>query len=673
VRNSEAPQEITSVETVWIPMADGTRLAARMWVPTSAQSHPVPAILEYTPYRRRDGSRDRDEQIHPWLAGHGYGCIRLDIRGTGDSEGVLRDEYLKQEQDDAVEAIAWIARQTWCSGAVGMMGISWGGFNALQVAAQRPPALKAIVTLCSTDDRYADDMHYMGGAQLTGNLEWGSTFFSIMARSPDPLIVGCEWRSAWMQRLQAVTPMIATSLLHQRRDAYWQHGSVCEDIAAITCPVMAVGGWADGYTNAVFRLLRDLKCPRLGIVGPWGHKYPHIGVPGPAIAFLTEMLQWWDHWLKGIATGVMQAPMLRVYIQEWISPRSHYDLRPGRWVAEALWPSNCIETKRLYCNRAGLGVSAIAGAALRVSSPQTIGAAGGEWCAYALGGIGPELPLDQRQDDSYSLTFDGAPLEAPLDLLGAPILNVAFRCDRPVMQIVVRLSDVSPEGEVARVTFGVLNLTHRNGHARPEKLLPGREYTTRVQLNDAGHRFAAGHHLRIAISTSYWPMVWPAPEQGCLDIVPGSTSLELPERKTRAEERVVVFGPPESLAPAKRTYLRTGEVFRRVEYDLGSGVQRIHVRRDDGRSIIDAIGVETEFCKDLRFQIHPSDPTSARAEALYELVHRHPEGWDMRIKTRSAIECTAADYSVEADLEAFEGERRVFSRSWRERIARDLT
>jgi hypothetical protein len=194
-----------------------------------------------------------------------------------------------------------------------------------------------------------------------------------------------------------------------------------------------------------------------------------------------------------------------------------------------------------------------------------------------------------------------------------------------------------------------------------------------VQLNDAGHRFAAGHHLRIAISTSYWPMVWPAPEQGCLDIVPGSTSLELPERKARAEERVVVFGPPESLAPAKRTYLRTGEVFRRVEYDLGSGVQRIHVRRDDGRSIIDAIGVETEFCKDLRFRIHPSDPTSARAEALYELVHRHPEGWDMRIKTRSAIECTAADYFVEADLEAFQGERRVFSRSWRERIARDLT
>ena len=404
--------KVRHIETLWIPMSDGVKLAARAWIPEDAEKNPVPALLEYIPYRRRDGTRDGDDQTHPWLAAHGYACIRLDIRGTGDSEGVILDEYLKQEQDDAVEAIAWLAAQPWCSGKVGMFGISWGGFNSLQVAARRPPALKAIVTLCSTDDRYADDMHYMGGIHMTGNLEWGSSFFSIMGRAPDPLIVGDRWRKMWLERLEALTPAYATWLRHQTRDAYWKHGSVGEDIADITCPVFAVGGWADGYTNTVFRLLRGLKVPKLGLVGPWGHKYPHNGVPGPAIGFLTETLRWWDHWLKGSETGIMAEPMLRAYVQDSVPPASHYDVRPGRWVAEPAWPPAGAESRRYYLNMEGLADAAGKPAALSLCSPQTTGVAGGEWCPYGLGGLGPELPTDQRADDAFSLVFDGAPLAA---------------------------------------------------------------------------------------------------------------------------------------------------------------------------------------------------------------------------------------------------------------------
>jgi hypothetical protein len=665
-------ESATVIETVWIPMSDGIRLAARVWLPKDAAARPVPAILEYTPYRRRDGSRDRDDQVHPHLSAHGYACIRLDIRGSGDSEGIIRDEYLEQEQLDAVEAIGWIASQPWCSGRVGMMGISWGGFNALQVAARRPPALKAIVTMCSTDDRYADDMHYMGGSQLTGNLEWGSTFFSIMGRSPDPAVVGDRWRSSWMERLDAVTPMVTTSLLHQRRDAYWQHGSVCEDIGAIACPVMAVGGWADGYTNAVFRMLRDLKSPRLGIVGPWGHKYPHLGVPGPAIGFLTEMLRWWDLWLKDVETGIMKEPMLRAYVQDWIAPASHYDWRPGRWVSEAQWPSERIEPSRLWLNAGGLESEPRPGEALTISSPETTGAAGGEWCAYSLGGTGPELPPDQRQDDSGSLVFDSAALETSLDMLGAPVLQIVCCSDRPVAQLIARLNDVSPEGEVARVSFGVLNLTHRNGHARPEALKPGERYTVKLQLNDAGHRFAAGHRIRIALSSAYWPMVWPSPERTVLTLIAGSSSVELPLRKAAESLPAISFAPAETGRGPARKILETGEAYRRVEIDLGSGNQSVHVLRDDGRSVIEEIQVETSFLKTLRYRIHPIDPTSARAEAVYELVHRSGSGWDTRIKTRSAIACTATEFILEADLEAFDGAVRIFSRSWTERIARDL-
>ncbi len=666
------PQPIRHVETLWIPLSDGTRLAARLWLPEDAERRPVPAILEYIPYRRRDGTRDGDDLTHPYLAGHGYGCVRLDIRGSGDSEGVIHDEYSRQEQDDAVEAIAWLAKQSWCDGKVGMMGISWGGFNSLQVAARRPPALKAIVTLCSTDDRYADDMHFMGGSHMTGNLEWGSSFFSIMGRAPDPLVVGERWRELWRERLEAVRPYFAEWLRHQRRDDYWRHGSVCEDLKAITCAVMAVGGWADGYSNAVFRLLQGLGCPRQGIVGPWGHKYPHNGVPGPAIGFLTETLRWWDHWLKGRDTGIMAEPMLRAYVQDSVAPASHYDMRPGRWVAEPAWPSPNIRAETLFLHPARLEPRPGEAVSLAVSSPQTTGAAGGEWCPYGLGVLGPELPTDQRADDAWSLVFDGEPLAETLEILGAPALEAEIESDRPVAILTARLNDVAPDGRVTRVTYGVLNLTHRDGHAAPAALEPGRRYRIRLQLNEAGHRFLAGHRIRLALSTAYWPIIWPAPEPVWLTILGGVSRLSLPRREPRPEDQRVRFAGPERPAPTRRRVIRPGAVHRRIEQDVGSGEQRIEVLRDDGHSAIEEIGVETAFHKVLRYRMHPDDPTTARAAAGYDIRHRHAQGWDTRIRTHSAIACTKSEFIVEADLEAFEGEVRVFSRSWTERIPRDL-
>ena len=263
-------------------MRDGTRLAARIWLPEDAEQNKVPAILEYLPYRKRDGTYERDALTHPYLAGHGYAGVRVDIRGSGESDGLLWDEYAQQEQDDAMEVIAWLAAQPWCSGAVGMMGISWGGFNALQVAARRPPALKAIVTICSTDDRYRDDVHYMGGALLTARFGWASFFFSAMCHPPDPVLVGDRWRAMWLERLRNVPLFLETWLRHQRRDDYWRHGSVCEDYGAIECPVYAVGGWTDGYTNAIPRLLEHLHGAAQGPDRPLGACLSALRVARPA-------------------------------------------------------------------------------------------------------------------------------------------------------------------------------------------------------------------------------------------------------------------------------------------------------------------------------------------------------------------------------------------------------
>ena len=263
------PHRVRVIEHTWVPLADGVRLSARIWLPDDAEARPVPAILEYLPYRKGDVTSTDDAVRHPWFAGHGYAAVRVDIRGSGDSEGVLLDEYHPQEQLDCLEVLRWLAAQPWCTGAVGMMGISWGGFNSLQVAAHRPPELKAIITCCSTDDRYADDVHYIGGLPRAFYLlPWASVMLTYNARPPDPEVVGEDrWRERWLERLDGSPFPAETWLEHQRRDAYWQQGSVCEDYGAIDCAVYAVGGWNDGYTSAILRLLDGLSCPRTALIG----------------------------------------------------------------------------------------------------------------------------------------------------------------------------------------------------------------------------------------------------------------------------------------------------------------------------------------------------------------------------------------------------------------------
>ena len=422
---------VENVEIAWIPMPDGRRLAARLLLPKNASGRPVPAILEYIPYRRRDGTRLRDDETHYWFAANGYGVARVDIAGSGDSEGLIEDEYHRREQDDAVEIIAWLAGQEWCTGVVGMIGISWGGFNGLQVAARRPPALKAVISLCSTVDRYADDVHYMGGCLLNDTLDWGGYFLTCGSLPPDPEIVGQElWKSMWKYRLDNLECYPMLWMAHQRRDAFWKHGSICEDYRKIGIPVLNVSGWADGYTAAVFRCVENIPGAK-GIAGPWGHKYPHVGMPGPAIGFLQECNRWWDRWLKGKNTGVENDPALRLFLQDGETPKPHFDERNGHWIGLPEWPSRNIAISALH-----LGVGVLANARTRakprsICSSLSTGINSGEWCAYALGKIAPELAIDQREDDVQSLCFDGPALRKPMAIVGRTKVHLRVSADKP--------------------------------------------------------------------------------------------------------------------------------------------------------------------------------------------------------------------------------------------------
>lgn len=675
------PYEVRDVENVFIPTRDGARLAARMWRPITDE--PLPAVLEYIPYRKRDLTRARDALNHPYLAGHGYVSVRVDMRGSGDSDGVLADEYLAAEHDDACDVIAWLAEQPWCDGNVGMMGISWGGFNSLQVAARRPPALKAIVSASATEDLYVDNMHYMGGCLLSDNLSEATVMFAFNSLPPDPAIVGDRWREMWHERLSGSGLWIEKWLGHQHRDDYWKRASVNENYGAVECPVLAVGGWADGYTNAIFRLLEHLHVPRLGLIGPWGHRYPHLGVPGPAIGFLQELVRWWDYWLKGRDTGIMDEPVLRAWMQDSIPPQPSYADRPGRWVSEPCWPSPNIEDRRYTLTRHSLSDKPAEEAEhhrIRLQSPLSVGMFAGKWASYAAT---PDLPGDQREDDGGSLVFETEPLDDTFEVFGLPTLELDVSADRPNAMVAARLSDVAPNGEATRVTYGLLNLTHRDGSGDPQPLEPGRTYHVRVPLNGMAHSFPAGHRIRLSVSSSYWPLAWPSPEPVMLTVNTGTSSLTLPHRPQRPgdDERLRAFGPPEVAPEAPATHLEPGRHHWKVERDLATGVSTLEIENDQGTILLDDVGTTVRRATTEWFSFRGNDVDSVRGEA--RTVRRLERGdWRTEITTNTVLRCTADEFIIDARLDAFElgnpdvdprpVENRVHSQNWHRRIPRNL-
>jgi putative CocE/NonD family hydrolase len=666
---SNPPVEIVERDPVWIPMADGMQLAATIRLPKDAERNPVPVILEYLPYRRRDGTVARDAITHNWFAAQGYAAVRLDIRGTGDSDGLMADEYMPQEQSDAVEAIAWLARQPWCNGNIGMMGISWGGFNGLQVAAHRPPALKAIITLCSTDDRFADDAHWMGGALVTNTMGWGATFFQYLAQPPDPAIVGDKWREMWLARLENLRLPIADWLAHQHYDEYWRQGSVREDYAAIEAAVYAIGGWADGYSNAVPRLIENLKCPKKGLIGPWGHAYPHIATPEPAIDFLNEALRWWDHWLKGRDTGIMQEPVMQVWMQDSIRPSAVLPERPGRWVPFSSWPHAAVEPDSWNLGDEGLTQGAATAARRIIDSPLETGLNFGEWCPYS--GIG-ELPDDQRSDDGRSVIFETAPLERPLAIIGAPRIDLDITIDDQTALLAARLQDVHPDGASLNVTYGLLNLAQRNGADAPRAFPTGRRERVRLQLNDVAHVFPVGHRIRIALSTAFWPLAWPSPRHAAVTLLTEGSRLTLPVlRDDVALPEPQTFGPAIAEESGALTVRASGGRTRQTIEDPATGAVVVNVHRAKSDYRVNATGTEVTHQSGESFSIIRGKPNSARIESWGDWSLSR-SGWSVRTKSRLVLASTENTFELSASMDAYDGEALVISRSFNFSIPRRL-
>jgi hypothetical protein len=520
------PSYGVEIRKTWIPMRDGVRLAATLYMPTGAKkADRFPALLEYLPYRKDDDEAIRDYGEHTYFAKRGFVGARVDIRGFGNSEGAPPErEYSAQEQQDAEQVIAWLAHQPWSNGKVGMLGISWGGFSAIQIALRKPPALKAILAAAATEELFKEDVHYMDGVfhvdefELTMDLDQGRTGapdFNLDEAAIGPRMDSTPWSLNYMR--------------HQRDGKFWR--APLRPIDELTVPAFLIGGLQDGYRDSIPRMLERVKAPLKAWIGPWNHGYPNGADYGPLYEWRDQAVRWFDYWLKGRDTGVRQDPRVVIYQQHWRPPGSQSQNVPGEWRAES-WPPAGLVPTTLYLqpDHHLAAVNEATGSDQLRYVPST-GVEAGFWWG--------ELLTDQRPVDAFSLTYDSPALDEPLAILGLPRVTMQVSSDAPLADWFVRLSDVSPDGQVTFVTGAGINGAQRNSMAEPVDLSPGKVYALSWDLHLASWVFPIGHRLRISISNALWPMNWPTPYSMTTALMLGGADASrviLP--------RVPIHGPP---------------------------------------------------------------------------------------------------------------------------------
>ena len=646
-------------------MRDGISLSARVWMPASAEITPLPAILEILPYRKRDGTDGRDATTHAQFAKHGYVCLRVDLRGCGESEGLFDDEYSEQELSDIEDVIGWIAEQSWCTGAVGIMGISWGGFNGLQTAARRPPALKAVISLCSSVDRFADDIHYKGGCQLMENIGWTATATSWFSVPPDPALVGDDWRDIWQERLENTPPLINNWQQHASKDAYWKHASVSEDFSRIQAAVLIIGGWHDGYRNTAAKLLEGgTSGPVKAIMGPWNHKYPHLATPAPRMDFVSEALRWWDHWLKDAQNDVENDPAYRAYLMDGLPPKTSYDTRPGRWVGLPKWPADEIKHQTFTLGNATLGQDTIT-TPIDVKTDVNCGQGFGEFFPF---GFGPgELPDDQRADDALSACFETAPLLEATSLIGAARLHLSFSANTPFAQMAARLCDVGPDGASTQISLGILNLQFREGFEEAKPLVPHQIYDATLDLDQMAYVVPEGHRLRLAISPNYWPFIWPERGETTLTLTQGTLDLPVFHDTGHLDW---TCPPLAHTPPTVLKTLSTGPEEKRTFVE--DGKLKLVISADHGETEHSEHGLRTSSAIHETWSIDQSDIAKAQADIIWKRAVARDDfcaSTEVVTKMRSDSE----RYYVTLTIRAFDAQTCIFERDYHESFWRDLT
>ncbi len=655
------------VKNVLVPMRDGVRLAADLYMPDHDTGEPLPVVMEYIPYRKDEvvpGTR-----FYYDLPRHGYVVARVDIRGTGASEGVNTDEYVLQEQLDGYDAIEWLAAQPFCDGNVNMMGISYGGFTSLQVAAHAPPHLRTIIPMYFTDDRYTDDCHYRGGLlrKYYDVGHYGNFMIAYNVLPPYPEFSGGDWATIWEEHIERNEPYLLKWLAHQTDGPYWRHGSVRDIADRIQCPVFMIGGWRDGYPNPPLRLYQALEVPKKVLVGPWNHAVPDVAIPGPRIDHLHEVVRWLDHWCKDKNTGIMDEPPVVLFVQHSEKPAVDRLDAAGVWRAETDWPAPGAGERTLYLG-AGNALADEAGAAGDDSFEYvpTVGVTAGLWS----GGLQFGLPGDQRLDEAFSLLYTSPPLEGDLHVVGRPRAVLHAASTASVIGFAASLSDVAPDGTSHLVAKGMLNATRRTSLADPEPLTPGEVVELAIEIDTTAWRFERGHRIRLAVASADWPNVWPTPEPATNRVYRGESRpsrLVLPTVPAQGSAAPPAFLP--SPVAMERHTDRPDPPVWEVVHDVLTGRTAVKIEEAGEVRINDSTVVAREYA--LTASCDPADPASASAHGRHVSRIRRPTAV---VEGRSdvLVQASATHFHVTIDLELSVNGALHHSRSWVESVPRVL-
>jgi hypothetical protein len=657
-----APVYDFEIETGWINARDGTRLAATYYKPvakTSGETFPV--LFEFLPYRKDDGGTMGTYSLYTYFVRRGYILVRVDIRGTGSSEGVfpLR-EYSEQELDDAEDIIAHLSAMPGSNGRVGMWGISWGGFNAIQTAMRRPPALRAILAAMATDDLYHDDIHYIDGVFHVD--EWAFWFDHSKAIPQSPHYPLDE---AYFRDRFDSYPGLLTYLKEQRDGDFWRKNSLRRQYEKIRIPCYLIGGLLDGYRDSIPRMLENMRVPIKAELGPYNHSWPDDGIPGPNYEWRREAVRWWDHWLKDRDTGVNEDPRLAFFLRDAHPPDTGLEETPGTWI-KTDWPIPGTEWKAFY-------------PAEDHRLLETPGKSGEVSLAYVPGyGISTGLwwgePTDDmRPDDAGSLVFDSPVLEKGFAIAGLPRVRLQVAADAHLAHWAARLEDIFPDGRVSLVAGGLINGAQRRSRLSPEHLEPGKSYNLEFDLHFTTWTFRPGHRVRLAVTNSLFPMTWPTP-------YPMTTTLATGIEETHIAVPVIPPGPyekPDFRAPEPRESAPDARDFGSdvwpqgtYEYkrDLVHGTVAVEWR---GKGSYEVKGIRYSFTELNIYETNDRDPARSRflgeASDTIELPGRK-----IFLLTNGEIESDEKNFHLTFTRRIYENEKLLRTREWKETVPRDF-
>src|SRR5258706_345023 len=655
-----------------VKMRDGIELSANLFMPIpKTDGEKFPAILEMIPYRKDDWRYVADHQRMLYFAERGYVGCRLDVRGTGSSQGIALDEYTAEETQDGYETVEWLASQDWCNGNVGMWGMSYGGFTSTQVAKLQPPHLKAIIAFYSSDEHYNEDSHYIGGCKTVS--EWAQYAVSQVgsnAMPPKAEYVGDQWATQWKERLERTPIWLSHWLHHQTDDAYWRVASLNPDYEKITCALYTIGGWMDSYVNGTVRMFaKCVNAPRKCLIGNWNHQMPDHAYPGPNLDYLHEMNRFFEYWLKGVDNGIMREPAFTFSRREYTEPEAFPAMMNGEWFSADVFPLDSTQPHELFLGDKTLSTQrADASSSVHYLNRPTHGT-DASFC-WGAGAKPNGLFRDLRPAESVIPVYTSEPLTKPLDFVGMPEAILHVRSSAPVAYVVVRLTDVAPDGTSAQVTAGILNLTHRNSHSHPEALKPNEIYEVKVELRATAYRFLPGHRIRLTVSSTYWPLLFPSPYKSdnyihhggkfssrlILPVV-NQLSLPIPQFKTKPPE-LIQMGESISDAPEWK-----------IEEDVIAGSVTVRSYGGDRSTLPDG----TVITSSERLHMIAYHNDLAHALFFHDInYHLIEHGHDVHVHSTGSIRTTETDFHLDIQLVVKLNANVFFQKSWLESIKRNL-